>query len=63
MKKKIDVYINGEYQYSSLNYCTCKEAVADIKSRHSVNVASIPPYIVRLMPGDRVTARIDHNYN
>ena len=28
MKKKIDVYINGEYKYSSLNYRTCKEAIA-----------------------------------
>jgi hypothetical protein len=63
MNKKIDVYINGEYQYSSLDYRTCKEAIADIKSRQSVNVASIPPYTVQLVPGDKVTARIDHNYN
>ena len=63
MIKKIDVYINGKYQYSSVNYRNCKEAVADIKSRQSVNVASIPPYMARLMPGDKVTARIDHNYN
>ena len=63
MKKKIDVYINGEYRYSSVKYRTCKEAVADIKSRQSVKVASIPPYMVRLMPSDKVIARIDHNYH
>ena len=63
MKKKIDVYINGEYRYSSLNYRTCKEAIAYIKSRQSVNVESMPPDMARLMPGDKVTARIDHKYN
>ena len=61
--KKIDVYVNGDYKYSSINYKTCKEAKADIANSQSINVESIPPYMVKLSDGDKVSARIDHKYD
>jgi len=55
MLKKIDVYVNGLHQYSSVNYGTLKAAIADV-----INVQKMRA--VEYNPGDKVTAKIDRKY-
>lgn len=54
--KKIDVYVNGKYVYSTTWCRTCKEAVAELRNRRTVKVASVPDYVVDVKPEDKVTA-------
>ena len=41
-RRKIDVFFNGQYCYTTERYATCKEAVADAKTRTHILVAGIP---------------------
>lgn len=54
--RKIDVAINGAYAYSTNAYRTCKEAIAALREKRSVTVASIPDYTVTVKPEDKITA-------
>lgn len=54
--RKIDVAINGVYAYSTNAYRTCKEAIAALREKRSVTVASIPDYTVTVKPEDKITA-------
>lgn len=56
MNRKIDVAINGVYAYSTKAYKTCKEAIAALRNKRSVTVASIPRYTITVKPGDKITA-------
>lgn len=56
MYRKIDVTINGVYAYSTNTYKTCKKAIAALREKRSVKVASIPNYTVTVKPEDRITA-------
>lgn len=56
MYRKIDVTINGVYAYSTNRYKTCKAAIAALREKRSVKVASIPDYTVTVQPGDKVAA-------
>lgn len=57
MYRKIDVAINGAYAYSTNAYKTCKKAIAALREKRSVKVASIPNYTVTIKPEDRITAQ------
>ena len=57
MCKKIDVYKNGKYIYTTTRFKTCKEAVEDCKSRKEIKVASAPDYVVMINENDKITAR------
>ena len=54
--RKIDVAINGVYVYSTSAHKTCKEAIAALREKRSVTVASIPDYTVTVKPEDKITA-------
>lgn len=54
--RKIDVAINDVYVYSTNAYRTCKEAIAALREKQSVTVASIPDYTVTVKPEDKITA-------
>lgn len=54
--RKIDIVINGVYAYSTNAYRTCKEAIAALREKRSVTVASIPDYTVTVKPEDKITA-------
>ena len=54
--RKIDVAINGVYAYSISAYRTCKEAIAALREKQTVIVASIPDYTVTVKPEDKITA-------
>ena len=51
--RKIDVAINGVYAYSTSAYRTCKEAIAALREKQTVIVASIPDYTVTVKPEDK----------
>lgn len=57
MNKKINVYKNGEYAYTTTKFKTCKEAVEDCRSRKEIKVSSVPDYIVTINENDKITAR------
>lgn len=40
--KKIDVYINGVYEFSSTQYKSCKELVNHIRATKHIVIASVP---------------------
>jgi hypothetical protein len=40
--KKIDVYINGVYEFSSTQYKSCKELVNHIRATKHLVIASVP---------------------
>lgn len=42
MYRKIDVFINGEYAFSSNSYRTCKELKNHIREVKHIEVASVP---------------------
>jgi hypothetical protein len=39
MYKKIDVYINGKYEYSTNAYKTCKDAINNTRQKKTIFVA------------------------
>lgn len=56
--KKIDVYINGVYEYSSNKFNRCKDAVAEAMNKKRILVASVPQNrFVTIGSNDKVTAR------
>ena len=57
MYKKINVYKNGKYIYSTTRFKTCREAVEDCKSNKEIKVISIPDYVVTIGENDKITAR------
>jgi hypothetical protein len=40
--RKIDVYINGVYEFSSTQYKSCKELVNHIRATKHIVIASVP---------------------
>lgn len=42
MYKKINIYVNGRYEFSTNRYKTCKEAVKDLRATKHIRIASLP---------------------
>ena len=42
MYKKINVYVNGKYAFSTNRFRTCKEAIKEIRATKHIAIASIP---------------------
>ena len=42
MNRKIDVYVNGVYEFSTTQYKTCKEVVNHIRAAKHLVIASVP---------------------
>lgn len=40
--RKIDVYINGVYEFSSTQYKSCKELVNHVRAVKHITIASVP---------------------
>lgn len=60
--KKIRIYINKEYAYTTTKYNTIKEAIAALKAAKTVKVASIPDYTITLNANDKITGQIVKEY-
>ncbi len=39
MNKKIDVFVNGKYEFSTMRFKTCKEAIQSFKTKAFIFVA------------------------
>ena len=57
MYKKIDVYVNGVYQYSTTKFRTCKDAVKEARGTQHLVIASVPTRYLTIYDYDKVTAR------
>lgn len=58
MYKKIDVYINGVYKFSTNKYKTCKEVVNHVRGVKHIGIASVPNDIyLTVYDYDKIVAR------
>ena len=57
--KKIDIFINGKYAYTTTGFNTIKSAINALKRKKSVVVASIPDYTININKNDKITGRIN----
>ena len=54
--RKIDIYMDGEYVYSTNQARTCKDAVARIRQQSKLTVASVPHKTYAILPGAKIRA-------
>lgn len=54
--KKIDLYINDNYECSSNHYHTCKGFVDRVKKDKKIIIASVPSKIIYLKNTDKIIA-------
>lgn len=57
MYKKIDVYVNGEYQCSTKQYRNCKELKQRIRADKKLFIASIPNKVIEVCDYDKLICR------
>lgn len=56
--KKIQIYVNGKYAYTTEKFNTIKNAIASLEIKKEVLVKSIPDYVIKLKDGDKITGKI-----
>ncbi len=56
MYKKINIFINGRYTFSTCKYRTCSEAVKDLRATKHVMIASIPNKYITIYDYDTIKA-------
>jgi hypothetical protein len=56
MYKKIDIYVNGKYEFSTNRYKSCKEAIKEIRATKHITIASIPDRYLTIYDYDKVKA-------
>lgn len=57
MYKKIDVYVNGIYQYTTTKFKRCKDAIRDARQTKHIIIASVPKNkYLTIYDYDKVTA-------
>ena len=54
MYRKIDVYVNGEYQFSTRKYPSCKDCLKHIRAVKHLEIASIPTRYLTVYDYDKV---------
>ena len=54
MHRKIDVYVNGEYQFSTNRYASCKECKDYIRAVKHLEIMSIPPRYLTVNDYDKL---------
>lgn len=58
MYKKIDVYVNGVYQFSTKAYKTCQELKKHIREVKHIEIASVPkPRYLTVYDYDKLICR------
>lgn len=58
MYRKINVYVNGEYKYSTNRFENCKKAVKELRTTKHIIIASLPkPEYLTIYDYDKVTAK------
>ena len=56
MHKKINVYINGVFSFSTNKYKTCTECIKDIRNTKHLYIASVPDKYITVYDYDEVRA-------
>ena len=57
MYRKIDIYVNGIYQFSTTRYKTQKDVINHIRAVKHIEIASVPaPQYLTVYDYDRITA-------
>ena len=54
MYRKIDVYVNGGYQFSTRQYPSCKACLKHIRTTKHLEIASIPNRYLTVYDYDKV---------
>ena len=57
MYKKIDVYVNGSYEFSTNRYRTCKELKDHIRAVKRIYIESIPARWLEVCDYDKLRCR------
>lgn len=56
--RKISVYVNGKYAFTTKRFNTIKECIKNARERKIIEVASIPNYIIEIKENDIVKGYI-----
>ena len=56
MYKKINVYINGKYEFSTNAYRTCKDVIRMIRNTKHIHIASMPDRYITVYDYDKIRA-------
>ena len=58
MYRKIDVFVNGVYEFSTNHYRTCRDVVRHIRAVKRIRIASLPhDRYITVCDYDKVVAR------
>lgn len=57
MYKKIDVYVNGKYEFSTNKYPSCKALKDHIRAVKHIEIASIPTKYLTVYDYDKLNCR------
>lgn len=57
--RKIHIYLNGKYIYTTERFKTLKAAINDLKTRKTVYIHSIPNFTITLKDNDKIKACFD----
>lgn len=57
MNRKIDVFINGKYQFTTTHYKTIKELITHIRAVKHIEIASVPNRYITVYDYDTVYAK------
>lgn len=57
MYKKIDVYVNGKYEFSTIKYPSCKALKDHIRAVKHIEIASIPTKYLTINDYDKLSCR------
>ena len=58
MYRKIDIFVNGKYQFSTNRYKTQREAINHIRAVKHIEIASVPAtHYLTVYDYDRITAK------
>lgn len=56
MYRKINIYINGEYVFTTSKYKNCKVAIQEIRNTKHLYIASIPGRYITVYDYDKIRA-------
>lgn len=56
--RKISIYVNGKYAFTTERFNTIKECIKDARERKVIEVASIPNYTIEIKENDVIKGYI-----
>lgn len=56
--KTIRIYVNGKYEFTTRKHNTIKSAIASLREKKTVTIASIPNRVLTISDSDKITGKI-----